>query len=397
MFPEPRFYPPEELKVGLTAQFEREINEEDVISFARNSGDCNPLHVDLDYAEKTNFGGRIVHGAFQIGLASAMLGMYLPGRNSLLASMNARFKTPLYYPCRVQVKGEVVAWNLQRLSGTLRVLVQELPSRVPASEILSAFSLQEEKRTESPLPVSAPRLAVAGDRRTILVTGASGGIGAGIVADLARDYFVLAMVHRHPLGKSLSDLPNVTQFEADLSTRGWEERVASIIPNGSFYGIIHAAWPGEPRGGLLDAREDVVEQQVLFGSSSTIRLARLLFSRASAEGGRVVVLGSVAGSRKPAVGLAAYSLGKSTMEHTVKLLAPELARRKVTINAVCPTFIPVGMNMRANRPQLLRETALIPMGRLCGIEDALGLIRYLLSLEASFVSGEVIGVSGAQI
>lgn len=82
------------LSVGLAADFERDLSEEDVLSFARDSGDWNPIHVDADYALIRNSRGRIVHGAFQVGLASALLGMHLPGNNVLLGSINARFISP---------------------------------------------------------------------------------------------------------------------------------------------------------------------------------------------------------------------------------------------------------------------------------------------------------------
>src|SRR5690348_1457732 len=111
MFPEPTTWQPDELRPGLRAEFERDVTEADVLDFARNSGDCNPLHVDPGYAASSNFGGRIAHGAFQVGLASALLGMRLPGRRVLLGSVNARFPAPLFFPCRVAVQGEVSAWD----------------------------------------------------------------------------------------------------------------------------------------------------------------------------------------------------------------------------------------------------------------------------------------------
>src|SRR5262249_17935929 len=104
MFPEPRVWAAQELRPGLRAEFERDLGEADVLAFARTSGDANPLHVDVEYAGGSNFQGRIVHGAYQVGLASALLGMHLPGRNVLLGSVNARFPPPLYFPCRVVVR-----------------------------------------------------------------------------------------------------------------------------------------------------------------------------------------------------------------------------------------------------------------------------------------------------
>src|SRR5258708_642343 len=111
---------PADIHVGMSAEFEREINEEDILDFARNSGDANPLHVDAGYAQESNFRKPIVHGAFQVGLASALVGMRLPGRHVLLGSVNARFPHPLYYPCRVRVHGQVTSWNRATEAGTLK-------------------------------------------------------------------------------------------------------------------------------------------------------------------------------------------------------------------------------------------------------------------------------------
>jgi 3-oxoacyl-[acyl-carrier protein] reductase len=67
---------------------------------------------------------------------------------------------------------------------------------------------------------------------------------------------------------------------------------------------------------------------------------------------------------------------------------------RITIDAVCPSFVPVGMNEQADHRLLKWETAWIPLGRLCGPEDVAGAVRHLLTPEASFVSGQFLGLSG---
>src|ERR1035438_4949355 len=119
----PMVFSAEELRMGLEATFEREITEETIAAFAELSEDRNPLHTDAIYAASTNYGGRIVHGAFQTALASAMAGMYLPGRDVVVGSFQCRFPAPLRYPCRVSVHGQITAWVPQSASGTLRVRV----------------------------------------------------------------------------------------------------------------------------------------------------------------------------------------------------------------------------------------------------------------------------------
>ena len=77
-----------------------------MLGFAANSGDFNPLHVDSEFAQQSRFSQRIVHGAFQIGLASALIGMHLPGRDVLLGSVNARFCHPSIFPAACGYKGK---------------------------------------------------------------------------------------------------------------------------------------------------------------------------------------------------------------------------------------------------------------------------------------------------
>jgi len=402
MILEPKSFSAEQLRIGLTAEFEREVSEEDILAFANNSGDFNPLHVDSDYAKTTNYHGRVAHGAFQISLASALIGMHLPGKNVLLSSIRCRFPAPLRYPSRVKVSGEIIAWNFNNRSGSLKVLVMESASLTTTAEIFMGFTLHEKGRSLDAVqgaqvqPGSLGEMAKSGSK-TVLITGASGGIGTAIVSDLARDYNVLALVNRQPLGEELEALPNVGQLQADISLPEIKDRIGAALGEGSIYGIVHAAWPGAPRGGLLKSPDDVIEKQLFFGTTLMIRLARILFEHVTPEGGRFVALGSTFGSVNPLITLGAYSLGKGSMENTIRLLAPELARKNITINAICPSFVPVGMNKQANERQMKMETALVPMGRLCSPEDIVGMVRYLLASEASFVSGQIVALTGARL
>lgn len=64
--------------------------------FAELSGDFNPLHIDDAFARRKGFEGRVVYGALLIAKISELIGMRLPGKNSVWASLSVDFLKPLY-------------------------------------------------------------------------------------------------------------------------------------------------------------------------------------------------------------------------------------------------------------------------------------------------------------
>jgi 3-hydroxybutyryl-CoA dehydratase len=68
----------------------------DVEKFAEASLDRNPIHLDEEYAKRSRFGKRVVHGILQAGLISAVLGNRLPGAGSIYREQSLIFKKPAY-------------------------------------------------------------------------------------------------------------------------------------------------------------------------------------------------------------------------------------------------------------------------------------------------------------
>jgi len=85
----------EELKVGERGEFTKTISESDVYLYAGVTGDLNPAHINEEYAKRTFFKTRIVHGMLLGGLISAVLGNRLPGPGTIYLSQYFDFLAPV--------------------------------------------------------------------------------------------------------------------------------------------------------------------------------------------------------------------------------------------------------------------------------------------------------------
>jgi acyl dehydratase len=81
--------------VGDRAQRSMRVTDDQIESFARLSGDRNPVHFDDAFAKRIGFEGHIAHGAVTAALLSAVLGMDLPGPGSVFLEQRIRFLAPV--------------------------------------------------------------------------------------------------------------------------------------------------------------------------------------------------------------------------------------------------------------------------------------------------------------
>ena len=85
------------VKVGDTASFEKTVSDDDIVAFARVTGDEQPLHLDDSFAATTRFKRRIAHGMLSAGFISAALGTRLaPDAVVIYLSQSLRFLRPVY-------------------------------------------------------------------------------------------------------------------------------------------------------------------------------------------------------------------------------------------------------------------------------------------------------------
>lgn len=95
------------LPAGQTAMIRRVLTQEDFVRFAALSGDDNPIHVDPDFAARTQFGRPVAHGMFLFGLIASAVGGRLPGPGTVMLAQDLMFPTPTYAGEEVEVHVEV--------------------------------------------------------------------------------------------------------------------------------------------------------------------------------------------------------------------------------------------------------------------------------------------------
>jgi 3-oxoacyl-[acyl-carrier protein] reductase len=238
--------------------------------------------------------------------------------------------------------------------------------------------------------------ALAG--QVVVVTGAARGIGAAMVRTFARDGATVLGVDVAGLA---SDLQRVTGeaggswLVADVTAPDAGARISQEVRqrHGALRGIVHNAGIIRDRR-LVNLREDAWRQVIEVNLAGPLRItAELLDDGVLGAGGRVVGVSSIAGIAGN-LGQTNYATSKAGVIGLVDALAPELAGRGVTVNAVAPGFIETAMTRRV--PLMIREGG----RRLSSLKqgglpvDVAETVAWLLSPASSGVTGNVVRVCG---
>lgn len=234
--------------------------------------------------------------------------------------------------------------------------------------------------------------------KRVLITGSSRGIGASIARRLANEYEVVlhARSKSDELLKMASELgAKFMTFDVADTAAAKEAIEADMEANGVYYGIVLNA--GITRDntfvGLSDEEWFDVIDVNLNGFYNVLRPALMPMIRAR-KPARIVTLSSVSGVIGNR-GQVNYSASKAGIIGASKALAVELASRGITVNCVAPGLIKTDMSEEILNSDFLDEVLkAIPAKRAGEAGEVAGLVKFLLSDEASYITRQVIGVNG---
>lgn len=236
--------------------------------------------------------------------------------------------------------------------------------------------------------------------KSVLITGASKGIGRGIALDAAsKGYNTIIHYGRDECGakQTLSEIQvnggTGRLISFDITDREMCKAVLTydINTNGAYYGVVLNA--GIARDNAFPALEDddwdFVMQTNLNGFYNILKpiIMPMIHRR---QPGRIIALSSVSGVMGNR-GQVNYSASKAGIIGAVKALAIELAKRNITVNAVAPGVIDTAM---IHELALDEVKKIIPMQRVGTINEVAAVTSFLLSEEASYITRQVINVNG---
>ena len=231
-----------------------------------------------------------------------------------------------------------------------------------------------------------------------LVTGASGGIGGAIARSLAAGGAKVAVSGTRAekleqLADEIGDgaVPLVCDLLDRESVAELPKRAVEAL--GSIEILVNNA--GITRDGLLLRMSDSDWQRVLeVNLSAAMILSRgVLRGMMKARWGRIVYVSSVVGhTGNP--GQVNYAAAKAGLTGMAKSLASEVANRGITVNLVAPGFVDTEMTSGLKEEQKSALLSRIPIGRMGGPDEIAAAVRFLVSKEASYVTGQTLHVNG---
>jgi 3-oxoacyl-[acyl-carrier protein] reductase len=245
------------------------------------------------------------------------------------------------------------------------------------------------------------------DGKRAVVTGGSRGIGAATARLLAEHGVAVGIGYERRESDARALVETISAaggkavaIRADISTsQGADNLIATAVQDlGGLLDIFignAGIWP--PEDVPMAAMSDEQWRRTMAVNADSMFYTTRAAVRAMNDGGRVVLVSSTAGQRGEPYH-ADYAASKGAMISFVKAIAPELARRGITVNSVAPGWVETDMVAAPFRDGGRdRIAATIPLGRIADPGDIAGPIVFLCSGMARHITGEVLNVNGGSV
>ncbi len=238
--------------------------------------------------------------------------------------------------------------------------------------------------------------------KTALVTGAAKGIGRAIALALARDGFRVAVHYRHSKAEADETLATIRAnggeadaFAADLADPAQIDVLVKTVEKTC--GVIHTLVcnAGIIKSQLMTFTKLDEWHEVMTANLDSAFLLTKALSRPMArqKAGRIIYISSDAGLMGDLMRVS-YSASKAGLLGLAKTAARELAASGVTVNAVAPGIISTDMTADIPETRRVKQLGSIPMSRFGSPDEVAGVVRFLASDDAAYITGQTLCVDG---
>lgn len=237
--------------------------------------------------------------------------------------------------------------------------------------------------------------------KTVVVTGASKGIGRAVAKEFANNGYNIVICYNHSISAAqelLAEISGITRaiaIRVDVSKEDEVKNMIDITKNtfGTIDVLVNCAGVSDTRLLIDSTKEDYdfVFDTNMRGTYNTCKLVgREMLSNQS---GKIINISSIWGALGGSCE-SVYSASKGAIIAFTKALAKEFGPNGINVNAVAPGFIQTDMTKNVTeeiKQEIMDNSAL---GRLGTPEDVAGVVSFLASEKSEFITGQVIGVDG---
>ena len=424
----------EKIHVGDKAELKHTLKHEDVDLFAALTGDFNPLHVDVDFAKQTLFRKPVVHGMLSASFVSTMIGTILPGSGALWTSQTLEFLLPAFIGDTLTVTAVVIQKSPATRMIVLEIKITNQYSQVLVSGKSTVRTLEmgeilnpavdnnqlkseiENQRSENANQTSVFKSLSVGascsvtntgpqsNSRTILITGASRGIGAAIATALAEAGYRVVINYN-------SDVTAASNLVFQLNSRGFS--VMAIRANvadesemfglqyqvekefGSISDVIHCAAPTPVPTSFEDISWEVFHNHIDVQLRGAFNCAKIFLPKmVEAKEGSLLFIGSIYAEGVPPTQQSAYVSAKAALTAFARSIAVEYGPKGIRSNIIAPGMTQTDMIANIPDKTKLLTKMNTPLRKLAEPHEIANVAVFLLGTGGRHITGETIRVCG---
>ena len=405
------------IEVGDAAEITHKITQNDVNLFASLTGDYNPLHMSAEYVKSTSFQKPVVHGMLSASFISTMIGTRLPGEGALWSSQMLEFLRPAFVGDTLVVRSTVVQKSDATRTLVLDTKVSNQHNQILVSgrslvKALGSESGVEKKEASSDIESQSTELKQSqlenlpqkSNKRIVLVTGGSRGIGEAIVLRLAEKGYEV-VVNYSSDGVGASELIEkvcskgfvAVDGRADVSNIEDLEKLKIRIQDsvGSITDVVHCASPIPiPTAFEFLSWEDFqvqIDVQLKGAFNCTkVFLPHML----EAKKGTFIYVSSIFAEGVPPSMQAHYVSTKAALSALGRSIAVEYGSKGIRSNIVAPGMTKTEMFSGIPEKTKLLAKMNTPLRKIAAPEDIANAVEFLISDSSSHITGETIRICG---